>query len=289
MDYLLHVIILVSLYGILSLGLNLILGFTGLPSLGHAAFFAVGAYTTAILCTQLSLPPLAGILVAGLLAGMLAVAIALITLRMEKDYFALATLAFAIVVYSLAKNLPSLTEGPRGIAGIPPIKVWSLTFTSPGSFSILCIVFVIVLLILLRRLVLLPYGKCLTAIRDDEIVAKTLSIKSSRFKVQVFFIGGISAGFAGALYAHYISYINPNNFTLLESITVLLIVILGGSGTLSGPLLGSVVIIGLPELLRFVGFPFELAAYLRQITFGLILILLVLFRPRGLIGKRSLV
>jgi len=285
MEYLLHILVITGIYIILTLSLNLILGYTGLPAFGHMAFSCVGAYTSSLLALQYGISPWIGLMLGACVAGVLGLVIGLPSIRLKGDYLALATFGSAVIVYSVAKNWVSLTRGPLGLPGIPGFSFFGVALASILSYLILVTVFVLVTYTVLWRTVNSPFGRVLRAIREDEIAAQAMGKDVNRYKLMVFILGAFFAGIAGSLYAHYITFIDPSSFTVMESITVLLMVVFGGMGSLRGSFTGASVLVILPELLRFLGLPSAVAAPLRQMIYGFLLVILMLKRPQGIIGQ----
>jgi branched-chain amino acid transport system permease protein len=285
MAYLLHILIIAGIYIIFTISLNLIVGYTGLPSLGHAAFSCVSAYTSALLALRLGLSPWIGLIAGAIVAAVLGVIIGFPSVRLKGDYLALATFGLGVIVYSIAKNWVSLTRGPMGLPGIPGFSVFGYQFSEIWSFLILVIIFVIITIFICRRIVGSPFGRVLTSIREDEIAASALGKNTIKYKLLVFVIGAFFAGIGGSLYAHYITFIDPSSFTVMESITILLMVIFGGMGSIPGSIVGASVLVIFPELLRFLGMPSSIAAPMRQMIYGLLLIVLMIKRPQGLMGR----
>lgn len=285
MEYLLHILIITGIYIILALSLNLIVGYTGLASLGHASFFAVGAYTSSLLALRLGVSPLIGFLIGACAACLLGVVIGFPSLRLKGDYLALATFGFGVIVYSVAKNWVGLTRGPMGLPGIPQPTLFFIHFDSLISYLLLVAFFVLVMLFVIRRIVNSPFGRVLRGIREDEIATRALGKDPDRYKILVFVIGAGFAGIAGGLYAHYITFIDPSSFTVMESILIILMVVFGGMGSIAGSFLGASILVILPELLRFLGMPSSIAAPMRQMIYGALLVALMLKRPQGLVGK----
>ncbi len=218
MEYLLHILVITGIYIILTLSLNLIVGYTGLASLGHASFFAIGAYTSSLLALNLGVTPLLGLLIGAFTACLSGVIIGFPSLRLKDDYLALVTFGFGVIIYSVAKNWVGLTRGPMGLPGIPEFSVFSFQFSEIWSYLLLVLFFVIVTIFVIRRIVNSPFGRVLRGIREDEIACKSLGKNTDRYKIWVFVIGAGFAGIAGSLYAHYITFIDPSSFTVMESI-----------------------------------------------------------------------
>lgn len=285
MEYLLHILIVAGIYVILTMSLNLIVGYTGLAALGHAAFSCVGAYVSALLALNFGVSPWLGIFAAAIGATIVGLAISIPALRLRGDYLALATLGFAVIVYSIAKNWVDLTRGPLGLPGIPSFNLFGYSITGGWSFLLLVIAVILATTLVMTRLVGSPYGLVLRGIREEEVATATMGKNVERYKITVFGVGAFFAGMAGSLYAHYISFIDPSSFTIMESITILLMVVFGGMGTIRGSFVGAIILVVLPELLRFVGLPSSVAAPLRQMIYGLLLVVLMLKRPQGILGK----
>ncbi len=285
MEYILHILVIAGIYSILTLSLNLVVGYTGLPALGHAAFSCVGAYTSALLALNFGISPWLGLLIGAVAACVLAVIIGFPVLRLKGDYFALATFGFGVIVYSVAKNWVSLTRGPLGLPGIQGFSIFGYRISEIWSYLILVIAFVLLVYSVTRRVVDSPFGRVLRGIREDEIAAAALGKNVPKFKMLAFMVGAFFAGMAGSLYAHYITFIDPSSFTVMESITILLMVVFGGMGNIYGSLVGATVLVVLPEILRFLGMPSSVAAPVRQMVYGLLLVLLMLRRPQGILGK----
>lgn len=284
MEYLLHILVISGIYIILTLSLNLIVGYTGLPSLGHAAFSCVGAYVSSLLALKLGFSPWIGLVIGACVAMIFGIVIGFPSLRLKGDYLALATFGFGVIVYSVAKNWVSVTRGPMGLPGIPGFSVFGFQFSAIWSYLILVAVLVIITIFVLRRVVNSPFGRILRSIREDEIASQALGKDTIKHKLLVFIIGAFFAGIAGSLYAHYITFIDPSSFTVMESITILLMVIFGGMGSISGSIVGAVVLVVFPELLRFLGMPSSVAAPSRQMIYGLLLVVLMIKRPQGIMG-----
>lgn len=285
MDYFIHVLVIVGIYAILSMSLDIIVGYTGIPALGHAAFSLIGAYTSALLSLRLGLSPWIGMFAGAFLASIAGAISTYPAIRLKGDYLALATFGLGIIAYVIAKNWVSLTKGPMGLPGIPGFSLFGYELKEVWQYLLLILFFVAVTYIFLSLLVNRPFGRVLKGIREDEIAIQALGKDISIFKLKVFMVGAFFAGIAGALYAHYITFIDPSSFTLMESITILVMLIFGGMGTLKGALLGAFLLVAIPEALRFLGLPSSVAAQLRQMLYGFILVILMLYRPQGLIGQ----
>lgn len=285
MEYLLHILILIGIYAILSVSLNLIAGYTGILSIAHAAFYGVGAYVAALMALKLHSPFLINVICSIVLSGLLGALVGIPSLRIRDDYFVIATFAFQVITFSVLNNWVSFTGGPMGLPGIPHPTVFGLRVSSDLGFLVLVGGFCALTLWVTRRIVQSPIGRVLKAIREDEVFAQAAGKNVASYKVLVFVIGAGMAAIAGAMYAHYITFIDPTSFTVMESIFIISIVIIGGSGSLWGPVVGAVVLVVLPELLRFIGLPSPVAANLRQIIYGGLLVAFMMWRPRGFLGE----
>jgi branched-chain amino acid transport system permease protein len=285
MEYLIHILIISGIYIILTLSLNLIVGYTGLAALGHIAFACVGAYTSSLLALHLGISPWIGLLMGAILASVLGAIVSFPSLRLKGDYLAIATFGLGVIVYSIAKNWVGLTRGPMGLPGIPAFKIFGYEINNVWAYLVLVLIFVVITYVVIRNITKSPLGRMLTAIREDEIAAEAMGKNVNKYKLIVFVVGAFFAGIAGSLYAHYITFIDPSSFTIMESIAVLLMVVFGGMASLGGSFVGASILVIFPELLRFLGMPSSIAAPLRQMIYGLLLIILMIWRPQGLLGK----
>jgi len=273
MEYLLHLLIFISIYTILSQSLSLTAGYSGLMSIAHAAFYGIGAYTTAILAVNYGFSFLLTLPLAILVCGITALIVAIVSIRTVDDYFIVITLGIQVVVFSIMNNWQGLTRGPLGIPDIPPINIFGLSIDNHLSFLALSSFFMGLIWFLLNNITRSSFGKILIALSEDEIFTKSLGKNVNKAKVISFTISAMFASVAGVLYAHYISYIDPTSFTIDESIFILSIVIIGGMRNLKRITMVAVFLVLLPEALRFVGMPNSIAANMRQIVYGTCLIL----------------
>lgn len=291
MEYLLHILILVAIFAVLAVSLDLLAGHGGFLSIAQAAFYGLGAYTSALIVTSQWAHVIGhSSFVVGVLAGMVvAVAVSFVvslpSLRLHDDYFVIATFGFQMILFSIFNNWMDLTRGPLGIPGIPQPVIFGWEVDSHLEFLLLSAVFASFAYLAVYLLTSSPFGRVLHAIREDEVFAQSLGKNTLRFKVTAFAVSAALAAMAGSLYAHYITYIDPTSSTVMESILVISMVIIGGAGSLWGPLVGAVVLVALPEALRFVGLPSSVAANLRQIIYGAFLVVVMMVRPKGLVGK----
>jgi len=287
MEYLTHLAILFFIYAILGVSLNLLVGYTGLLSSAHAAFYGIGAYATAIALTSLHINFFFSLAAGIIITGIIAFLIGIVLSRFRGDYYALVSLGFNVIVYSVLLNWQGLTRGPLGMPGIPRPE-FVFDFSSNISFLILSFLFVIVIYIISRFLVASSFGRVLKAIREDEQAVQVFGYNTNYYKLAIFVISAGMAAAAGSLFASYITFIDPSSFTVMESVFILAVIILGGLSNLRGSILGAFILVLLPEALRFAGFPQAIAAQMRQMVYGLCLIFLMLFRPQGLLGEYKL-
>ncbi|MCZ6688091.1 MAG: branched-chain amino acid ABC transporter permease [Planctomycetota bacterium] len=285
MEYLIHILILIGIYTILSVSLNLIVGYTGLLSIAHAAFYGVGAYVAALMALKLQSPFLINIICAIILSSLLGALVGIPSLRIRDDYFVIATFAFQVITFSVLNNWVSFTGGPMGLPGIPQPRIVGVGISSNLRFLAVVGVLCVLTLCVTRRIVQSPFGRVLKAIREDEVFAQAAGKNVAANKVFVFVIGAGMAAMAGVMYAHYISFIDPTSFNVMESIFILSIVIIGGAGSLWGPVVGAAVLVILPELLRFIGLPSSAAANIRQLLYGGLIVAFMMWRPRGFLGE----
>jgi branched-chain amino acid transport system permease protein len=289
MVYFIHLAIVAALYSILALSLDLLAGRMGLLSIAHAAFYGLGAYTSALLAIQFGVSFPVGVLAGIAVAALISFVVSLPSLRLHDDYFVIATFGFQMIVFGVFNNWMELTRGPLGIPGIPQPVILGWQVDSHLAFLFLAAGFAAFAYLVVSRLTSAPFGRVLHVIREDELFAKARGKNTFYFKVTAFAISAALAAMAGSLYAHYITYIDPTSFTVMESILIISMVIIGGAGSLWGPLVGAFVLVTLPEALRFIGLPSATAANLRQIIYGAVLVVMMMFRPHGLMGKYSFV
>lgn len=285
MNYLLHILIMISIYTILTLSLNLPVGYTGLLSLAQAAFYGVGAYVMTLLMMKMGINFFVCMAIAIVFSAAVSLLVSYPSTRLHGDYFILASLAFQIIVFTILYNWIDLTRGPYGIPGIPRPDILGIRFDNLYKFFVLSGGLAFGVFLIAKRLYSSPFGLVLKAIREDELSATSIGKDVRRFKILAFAISSGMAGVAGALYASYVTYIDPTSFNLDESIFILSVVLVGGSGNLRGPVIGTLLMILLPEGLRFLGIPDSVAPNVRQIIYAIVLILLMRFRPQGLVGE----
>jgi len=285
MEYLIHLAILFAIYAILGISLNLVVGYTGLLSVTHAAFYGIGAYATAILLTQIGVGFFFSVIAGIVITLVVSFLIGIILSKFTGDYYALGSFGFNIIIFAIFLNWQGLTRGPLGIPGIARPHLFGFDLVSNMSFLLLAIAFLVLIYFISRAIVNSSFGRVLKAIREDEKAIQVFGYNTLYFKLAIFMVSAGMAAVAGSLFASYITFIDPSTFNLMESVFILAIIILGGAANIRGSMLGALFLILLPELLRFVGFPSDVAAQMRQVVYGVILILLMMYRPQGLIGE----
>jgi branched-chain amino acid transport system permease protein len=285
MDYIIHAAIFIGIYAILAVSLDLLTGHTGILSIAHAGFYGIGAYSSAILTTKLQVSFLIAVIIAVAIAMLISLIVSVPSLRLHEDYFVIAQFGFQIILFSIFNNWNDLTGGALGLTGIPSPSVFGFTIKSNIGFVFLTALMTLFAYILVLLLTTSPLGRVLWAIREDEVFAKAMGKNTLYFKVTAFGISAGLAAMAGCIYAHYIHFIDPTSFTVMESVLIISMLIIGGVASRWGPLIGAATLVSLPELLRFAGFPGPIAAELRQVFYGILLVLVIMFRPRRMIGK----
>lgn len=273
--YVLHVVILSLIYTMLATSLNLITGYSGLLSLGHQAFFGIGAYTSTLLVVDLGLPFPVALLAAGLMGLVAAYFIGGITLRFRSAYFVIATIAFAEMLRLVSLNWYSLTRGPLGIANIPPPSLGPLLFDTHLRAYYFILVLAALAVWVSYRMAHSHIGRALMGIRDAEHVARAAGVYPTKYLLLSVLVGGFMAGIAGSFYAHYMRFLSPDVFYFAVSVNLIVMVIGGGIGTVPGPVIGAFVFTAVPEVLRF-------SQQYRLIIYGVVLVLMVRFLPGGM-------
>ncbi len=275
-DYDMHIFIMVWIFSLLVIGFNLILGYIGQLSLGHTAYFAIGGYASALATLKWGVPFWVGLPFATVVSGLLGFVIGVIALRWRSHFFVIATICFWGIIHLIILNWVSLTNGPVGIGSIPIPSIGGVLFSTKIHFYYLTLFFVLGALWFTKKIVSSPIGRAFNAIRENEPLAESVGVSAYRFATLAFIIATAFAGMAGSLYAHYVTYISPEIDEFSIMISILVMVVLGGKGTVFGPVLGALIFTFLPEYLRF-------AKDMRLPIFGLILILGIVFLPRGII------
>lgn len=278
--YHVQVLVFIGIYVVLALSLNLLNGYVGLLSIGHAAFYAVGAYASAKLTLDAGLPWPAAFLGSGAIAGCAGWLIARPTLRLSGIYMTLVTLGFNMILFLVLQNWMSFTNGPLGIMDIPPPSLFGRPLGSRLEYYYLVLTLVVLTLFSMQRLMSCRFGRALIAIRENELAAEASGIDTTRYKVQAFVLAAFYAGLAGSFYAHFVKYISPDSFTINESFILLAMLAFGGQGNLAGPVVGAAALILIPEVFR----PLQ---EVRMFVYGGVLIVMMLVRRQGLLGGRD--
>jgi branched-chain amino acid transport system permease protein len=281
--YHLHTLIMAGIFAVLALSLNLLLGYAGQLSLGHAAFFGIGAYASALLTLKLEWSAWIGLIAAIVLPGLAGYAVGRIALKLRGAYFVLLTISFAGVVSLVSVNWMDLTNGPLGLPGIPPLEIAvpglpPLSLRTKGAYYYLVLTVAAASYLLCRRLVQSRIGRALVALRENETLAESVGIDGTFYLVLAAVISAAMAGAAGGLYAHYTRFVSPEVFLFTYTVTMVIMVVAGGKGTLAGPIVGAVIFTVLPEVLRAVT-----SWQWQMLLYGIVLIATLFFMPRGIV------
>jgi len=280
-NYNLHLVIMSMIFILLASGLNLIVGYVGQLSLGHAAFFGIGAYTSALFNLKLGVPFWAGMVLAGGMAALIGFLLGYVTLRVRGHCFVLITIAFAEIFKLIHFNWVDLTHGQMGLSDIaPPVLklpgLFNLAFSTKSQYYYLALILVAITIYVNSRLVHSRLGRAFIGIRENEVLAESVGINAFKYSMVAFVVGAFFAGIAGSYYAHYITFISPDLFSFSVTTTMIVMLVMGGKGTVAGPIVGAVIFTVLPEYLR-------IAEKLRLPIFGLLLLVGIIYMPQGLI------
>jgi branched-chain amino acid transport system permease protein len=285
MAYFYSILVLFTIYVVLASSLNVVLGHGGLLSLCHGAFYAIGAYTAARFATGLGWNFLLTASLAIIAAAAVAAVLALPLLKLRGDYFILGSLGFQIIIIDFIYNADDITRGAIGISGIPRPRLFGFAVTSQFEYALLYGALAVLWVAVAHYFCTSPFGRALNAVREDEVATTALGKNVRSIRVRAFAVSAAGGGLAGAMYAHYVKYIDPTTFTFTESVYILSLVIVGGVATTRGPILGAALLVAAPEVLRFVGFSSDYDANIRQLLYGVLLIVFAMLRPRGIAGK----
>jgi branched-chain amino acid transport system permease protein len=283
--YIAHYLVMVGIYTILAVSLNLLVGYAGIFSLAHAAVYGIGAYASALVALKLGLGFWGGLVVAAVAGAFAAALVGIPSLRVAGDYYIVASFGLQVVILTVFMNWTDLTNGHAGLAGIPRPRVFGLVIDNPFKYVVLSLALAALTYAICRRLTGSAFGRTLRAVREDEIAAQATGKNVVLVKIVITTISSALGALGGSLYAHYITYINPSSFTLEESIFIVSLVILGGTERLAGPVVGAFVLLAVPEALKFLAIPDTVAAPMRQILYGGLLILFMFVRPEGILGR----
>lgn len=285
MNYLLYILVMLEIYTLLALSANQKVGMSGLLSFAQAVFYGMGAYATAIAITKFGFSYWLALPVAILTCVLVALLFSFIAGKVRELYFSLATLALQVIFFSIVFNWTSVTGGADGIRKISHPAIFGFEINTPGSFAVFGGFWVLLIILFYGWFLKTPISRMIQATRDDQIAVLSLGKNPNYYKRISIILSAIIAGIAGSLYATYTTYIDPTSFTLDESILILSIVLIGGAGRIIGPITGAVIYILLPKLLEFIQMPVDIAANIRMIIFGVLLVLIVRFKPKGIFGK----
>jgi branched-chain amino acid transport system permease protein len=288
--YFMHITVMAGIFAILTLSWNLLAGYTGQLNLGHAAFYGIGAYTSALLAMKAGLSPWLGLPAGGLMAACFGFLLGFPALRLSGPYLAITTIGFAEIIRLVAINWVDLTRGSLGLSGIPlltPIRLgdFKVQFYFEKDFYYVVLAGVFITLFCMRRLTRSEFGVSLQAMRDDEPGAQSIGIYTSSYKLVVFTVSAFFAGLSGALFAHFVRLVSPETMALHTTFDILTMTMIGGLGTITGPILGAVTLSFLSEWLRYLEDIIKLD--IRMVVYGLMLILTILFMREGLVGVIS--
>jgi branched-chain amino acid transport system permease protein len=279
--FVINAILLTLIYVPLVLSVNLITGFTGMLTMGQAAFYGVGAYVSALLMTRLGMPWLVGLLGAGLAAAIFGAVVAIPCLRVGGDYITLMTIGFGVIFSAVATNWTPVTRGSMGIPAVPSASIGSFSFDTLTRQYYLLLAMAALCYFFMYRFTRSHIGRALVAIREDEIAASTLGINLSYYKVLAFVFAALWAGLAGSLFAHYLNFVGPQSFSMDESILILQMAILGGFGSLPGSVIGAAIMIAIPMIFQ------DIYQY-RMLVSGIFLLILMAWRPQAIMGTSAI-
>lgn len=284
--YLLNLAQLAAIFGLLSVSLNILIGYGGIFSVAHAVFFGLGAYAGAHVALDLAPDILLAALAAATIAGALSALLALPALRVRGEYFVIASLGLQMMATTVFTEASGITGGLGGLVGIPPATLFGVSLADPLVFLIVCLGFLVFAMVVVGSLMRGSFGRALMALRDSESAAEALGKNVPLLKTLAVLLGGAFAGIAGALFAFQEAFVNVESFTLDQSVLIMAMVIIGGAGTLAGPLFGTLLLLALPAALTFIpGLPPTDIGAVQQLIYGLAMTLLMIFRPAGLAGR----
>ncbi|WP_141334214.1 branched-chain amino acid ABC transporter permease [Paenibacillus sp. tmac-D7] len=282
------VLILIGLYSIITIGLSLLIGYTGQISLGHAAFFGIGAYVSGMLTTKAAMSPWLAMILGMVVTFGIAYLIGIPILKLKGHFLALATLGFNIIIYILIVGLSDYTGGPLGLHSIPTLSLFGLDLSNPLYFYYFIWTVVGLVIIFSTNIVRSPIGRLLRSIHDSEIATQTLGVNVAKYKVAIFAISAAYASLAGSFYAHFINFIAPPTFYINFSILLLIMVMVGGSHSIWGAMLGTGTIMFLQELIRYIGKDYlHLSGPVEIVVYGFMIVIVMMFAPRGVISILS--
>ena len=284
MDYAIYIGTLIAIYTTLAISLNLLVGYTGLISVAQAGVYGIGAYVTALLAINVTHDLLLTMALASVAGVLISLVVALPSLRLRNEYFLIATIGFQSILFALFMNL-EITGGPNGLYDIPHPTLFGQTVKSSGAKFLCAAALALVCYLAALRVVGSPFGRLLRAVREDQTAVASMGRSVFRVKVTVFIFSAVFAAAAGTIYVFSLTAIDPVAFTLDESIFIITLVIVGGTGSLNGSVLAAALLILLPETFKFLPIPDAIAPQLRQVFYGLLLVLFTRYRRQGLTGE----
>lgn len=287
MEIAVHLLVLITIYGILAISLNLMVGMAGLFNLGLAAFYGIGAYTSAILSRNYGVPVGLSLLAGVALSALIGFIIGLPTVKLVGDYLAVVTMGLGEITRAVFKNWVPVTRGPMGLPGIPHMSLFGFKLDTAPLFLAFSFVMIAISFIFVERIRLSPFGRVLRGVREDEMGAQALGKNTYWYKMIALVAGSGLAGLAGGLFAHYMNFIDPSSFVMWLTFFIFLAIMMGGLGNNLGAVVATGVLMVLREGLRFAGLPPAVAAPLQQLIFGVLLIIMTIFAPRGLIPEQK--
>ena len=288
MDYIIHILIFILIFAILVESLNLIMGYIGVISMGHAVFSGLGAYTAALISIHLGYNFLIGMIAGFILASIIGALLAIPSLRVKNEYLIVFTVGFQMIGYEVMLTARNITQGAGGISNIPAPNLFGIwEFTTPLAYLPLVLFITAVCFAIVWRVTHSPFGRILKAIREDETACRALGKNSLQFKVIAFALGGGIAAIGGSTLAYYISFISPLSFSVDVSVSLIVMVVLGGEANFWAPLVGATILVGLPEILQFIPGAAGIIDALREVLYGIILIVFMCFRPQGILPEYS--
>lgn len=280
-------LVMAGIYAILAMSLNLLLGYTGIFSIAHAAIYGVGAYASALMALQFGFDFWLGLVVALVLGGLISFVVSVPALRTSGDYYIVASFGLQAIIITIFVQWTAVTNGPAGLVDIPRPTLFGFTFDTPINYAILSLIMALFVYLICRRILDSSFGRLLNAVRCDEIAVRAMGRSPVFLKIKIAAVSSALGAVGGSLFAHYVTYINPSSFTLEESILIMSMVIIGGTRRIAGPALGAFVLLAIPEVMRFLAIPDSVAAPMRQGIYGFLLILFMFVRPDGLLRREG--
>lgn len=288
MDFFIHVLVIVMLYSSLAATLTVLVGHAGLFAMTHAAFYGIGAYSTALLTVVYDYGFIESVIIGSGISFFIATLVGSAMSRVKSEYYALASFGFMVVVFSILHNWSSVTKGVLGISGVPRPMIGNLQLKSDVEMLFVATALFFIVAAITFIISRSHFGRILRSIRDEQSILPLFGYNPAHYKMIIFTVTAVLVSITGSVYASYISFVTPSSFTLLESIFIMTIIILGGVNSIRGAFVGSLILVSLPELLRFVDFSIGSPDQLRLVIYGLVLVMVLYFKPTGLFGSRSI-